>query len=44
MTVARDDIATLPLFYNQIAWAAHDNVEVTLRADDLMLAKWVTVR
>ena len=44
MTVARDDIATLPLFYNQIAWAAHDNIGVTLRADDLMLAKWVTVK
>ena len=44
MILARDDIATLPLFYNQIAWAARSNIEVSLRADNQMEAKWVVVR
>ena len=44
MTLARDDIATLPLFYNQIAWAARSNIEVSLRADNQMEAKWVVVK
>ncbi len=44
MTMARDDIATIPLFYNQIAWAARSNIEVSLRADNQMEAKWVVVK
>ena len=44
LVLGRDDVATLPLFNNQIAWAVRSNVEVTLRADDQMEAKWAVVK
>ncbi len=44
MLIARDDVATIPLFYNQIAWAVRSNIEVSLRADNQMEAKWVVVK
>ena len=44
LVLARDDVATLPLFNNHIAWAARSNIEVQLRADNQMEAKWVVVK
>jgi peptide/nickel transport system substrate-binding protein len=44
LVLGRDDVATIPLYNNQIAWAVRDTVAVTLRADDQMEAKWAVVK
>ncbi len=43
LLAARADIANLPLYHQEIAWAAHGNVDVQIRPDNQLEAKWVTV-
>ncbi len=40
----KQDIPHLPLYHQEIAWAARANVDVSLRSDNEMMAKWVTVK
>lgn len=43
MEVYKEDVAGLPLYHSQIAWAVRGNVEASLRADALLEAKWVKI-
>jgi len=38
------DIPNLPLYHQKIAWAARRTVDIAIRPDNEMEAKWVTVR
>jgi peptide/nickel transport system substrate-binding protein len=40
----RADIANLPLYHQEIAWASRSNIDVAIRPDNQMEAKWVVVR
>jgi peptide/nickel transport system substrate-binding protein len=39
----KQDIAQLPLYHQEIAWAARDNIQLAIRPDDQLEAKWVVV-
>jgi peptide/nickel transport system substrate-binding protein len=43
LALYKQDIAQLPLYDQEIAWAARDNVHLDIRPDDQFEAKWVMV-
>jgi len=43
LRVARDDIADLRLYHQAINWAMKKNVDATLRSDNFVHLKWITV-
>jgi peptide/nickel transport system substrate-binding protein len=42
--IARDDIANIPLYHQLIAWAVRDAVEVQIRADNELEARFVHMK
>jgi peptide/nickel transport system substrate-binding protein len=42
--IYKQDIANLPLYHQEIAWAARSGIDVHIRADNQMEAKWVRVQ
>ena len=43
ITLARDDLADLRLYHQAINWAMKSNVDATLRSDNFVHLKWITV-
>ncbi|MCW3475064.1 ABC transporter substrate-binding protein [Limobrevibacterium gyesilva] len=44
LALYKQDIPNLPLYHQEIAWAARANVDVHMRPDNELEAKWVTVK
>lgn len=43
VAITQDDVAYIPLYTQPLIWAAKDNVELTQRADNFFMLRWVTV-
>lgn len=43
ITIARDDLADIRLYHQAINWALKSNVDATLRSDNFVHLKWITV-
>lgn len=43
ITLARDDLADLRLYHQAINWAMKSNIDATLRSDNFVHLKWITV-
>ena len=43
ITLARDDLADLRLYHQAINWAMKANIDATLRSDNFVHLKWITV-
>jgi hypothetical protein len=44
LRIARDDVATVPVFQRVIVWGAKDNIELVPRADNWSRLRHVRVR
>jgi peptide/nickel transport system substrate-binding protein len=44
LLLVKNDIANLPLYHQEIAWAVRGNIDMAIRADNQFEAKWVTVK
>lgn len=42
-TILRDDVVYVPLHVQPLLWGAKDNVELTQRADNFLILRWITV-
>lgn len=43
VTITQDEVAYIPLYTQPLIWAAKENVDLTQRADNFFLLRWVTV-
>jgi len=43
IAITQDEVAYIPLYTQPLIWAAKDNVELTQRADNFFMLRWVTV-
>lgn len=43
VAISQEDVAYIPLYTQPLIWAAKDNVDLTQRADNFFLLRWVTV-
>ena len=43
VAITQEDVAYIPLYTQPLIWAAKDNVELTQRADNFFMLRWVTV-
>ncbi len=41
--ISQDEVAYIPLYTQPLIWAAKDNVDLTQRADNFFMLRWVTV-
>ncbi|MBT0956050.1 ABC transporter substrate-binding protein [Alphaproteobacteria bacterium KMM 3653] len=41
--ITQDDVAYIPLYTQPLIWAAKENIDLTQRADDFFMLRWVTV-
>jgi peptide/nickel transport system substrate-binding protein len=41
--ITQDEVAYIPLYTQPLIWAAKDNVDLTQRADNFFMLRWVTV-
>jgi peptide/nickel transport system substrate-binding protein len=41
--ITQDEVAYIPLYTQPLIWAAKDNIDLTQRADNFFLLRWVTV-
>lgn len=41
--ITQDDVAYIPLYTQPLIWAAKDNIDLTQRADNFFMLRWVTV-
>ncbi|MFQ5973394.1 MAG: ABC transporter substrate-binding protein [Alphaproteobacteria bacterium] len=42
-TILRDDVVYVPLHVQPLLWAAKDNIELSQRADNFLILRWITV-
>lgn len=43
IAITQDEVAYIPLYTQPLIWAAKDNVDLTQRADNFFMLRWVTV-
>ncbi|GAA6208636.1 ABC transporter substrate-binding protein [Cognatishimia sp. WU-CL00825] len=43
VSITQDEVAYIPLYTQPLIWAAKDNVDLTQRADNFFMLRWVTV-
>jgi peptide/nickel transport system substrate-binding protein len=43
VAITQDDTAYIPLYTQPLIWAAKDNIELTQRADNFFMLRWVSV-
>ena len=43
VAITQEDVAYIPLYTQPLIWAAKDNVDLTQRADNFFMLRWVTV-
>lgn len=43
VAITQEEVAYIPLYTQPLIWAAKDNVELTQRADNFFMLRWVTV-
>ena len=43
VAITQDEVAYIPLYTQPLIWAAKDNVDLTQRADNFFMLRWVTV-
>ena len=43
VSITQDEVAYIPLYTQPLIWAAKDNVELTQRADNFFMLRWVSV-
>ncbi|GLQ25563.1 ABC transporter substrate-binding protein [Sulfitobacter pacificus] len=43
VAITQDEVAYIPLYTQPLIWAAKENVDLTQRADNFFLLRWVTV-
>ncbi len=41
--IVQDEVAYVPLYVQPLVWGAKENVDFTLRPDDFLILRWVTV-
>lgn len=41
--ILQDDVAYVPMYVQPLVWATKDNIELTQRADNFFILRWVTV-
>lgn len=41
--ISQDEVAYIPLYTQPLIWAAKDNIDLTQRADNFFMLRWVTV-
>lgn len=41
--ITQEDVAYIPLYTQPLIWAAKDNIDLTQRADNFFMLRWVTV-
>jgi peptide/nickel transport system substrate-binding protein len=41
--ITQDEVAYIPLYTQPLIWAAKDNIDLTQRADNFFMLRWVTV-
>ena len=43
VAITQDDVAYIPLYTQPLIWAAKENIDLTQRADNFFMLRWVTV-
>jgi len=43
VSITQDEVAYIPLYTQPLIWAAKDNIELTQRADNFFMLRWVNV-
>ncbi len=43
VAITQEEVAYIPLYTQPLIWAAKDNIELTQRADNFFMLRWVTV-
>ncbi|RLJ59241.1 peptide/nickel transport system substrate-binding protein [Litoreibacter meonggei] len=43
VSITQDEVAYIPLYTQPLIWAAKDNIDLTQRADNFFMLRWVTV-
>ncbi|KAE9625118.1 ABC transporter substrate-binding protein [Parasedimentitalea maritima] len=43
VAITQEEVAYIPLYTQPLIWAAKDNVDITQRADNFFMLRWVTV-
>jgi peptide/nickel transport system substrate-binding protein len=43
IATTQEEVAYIPLYTQPLIWAAKDNVDLTQRADNFFMLRWVTV-
>ena len=43
VAITQEEVAYIPLYVQPLIWAAKDNIELTQRADNFFMLRWVTV-
>lgn len=43
VAITQDEVAYIPLYTQPLIWAAKDNIDLTQRADNFFILRWVTV-
>lgn len=43
VAITQDEVAYIPLYTQPLIWAAKDNIDLTQRADNFFMLRWVTV-
>jgi len=43
VAITQDEVAYIPLYTEPLIWAAKDNIDLTQRADNFFMLRWVTV-
>ncbi len=43
VAITQEDVAYIPLYTQPLIWAAKDNIDLTQRADNFFMLRWVTV-
>lgn len=43
VAISQDEVAYIPLYTQPLIWASKDNVDLTQRADNFFMLRWVTV-
>lgn len=43
VAITQDEVAYIPLYTQPLIWAAKDNIDLTQRADNFFMLRWVTI-
>jgi peptide/nickel transport system substrate-binding protein len=43
VAITQDEVAYIPLYTQPLIWASKDNIDLTQRADNFFMLRWVTV-